>query len=180
MRANEFLSEKIHSGARAPLYHTSPIVKAINIVDDGAIKPIVPFDSPDPRNPNSGKPSVSLTRDPRLNFYSTTSPGERVTFVIDQDALRQIMKLHPITYPGVKRAESEERVYKPVPLSVVTKIVVPGIVVRRSEEIKQILKDRGDWVDDEIWNDDSYGKVEWMLDQIINWAKKQGVKIIVK
>ena len=177
--ANTFLkkdiNESIPSGARAPLYHSSPITRAVQIIDSGSIKPVTPFDDPDPTNPNSGKPSVSLTRDPRLDYYS--GKGPRVTFVIDQDALRQITKIHPITYPGVKRVESEERVYKPIPLSTVKAIVVPGQLIAHIKEIKQIMTDRGDWINDEEWNGDSYDKVEWMLDHIMRSAKKQGIKI---
>ena len=178
MRAIDFLTEDMYPGARAPLYHTSPIINAVDIIDNGAIEPITPFDSPDSRNPNSGKPSISLTRDPRLDYGS--GKGPRVMFVIDQDALRQVTKTHPITYPNVKRAESEERVYKPIPLSAVQAIVVPRQVVAHIKEIKQIMIDRGDWIDDEKWNDDSYDKVEWMLDHIMRSAKQQDIKIIVK
>ncbi len=178
MRASDFLTDDIHPGARAPLYHTSPIASAVDIIDGGAIKPVTPFDTPDPRNPNSGKPSVSLTRDSRLDYGS--GKGPRVMFVIDQDAVRQITKLYPITYPGVKRAESEERAYKSIPLSVVQAIVVPKQIVAHIREIKQIMTNRGDWIDDEQWNDDSYEKPEWQLDHIMRSAEKQGIKIIVK
>ena len=180
LRKGTGIIEDMPTGARAPLYHTSPITKAIKIIDSGAIKPITPFDSPDPRNPNSGKPSISLTRDPRLNYYSTTGGSDRVTFVIDQDALRQITKIYPITYPGIKRQESEERVYKPIPLSVVTAIIVSKYTIEDIKEIKRMLKDRGNWIDDEVWNEDSYDRIEWMLDHIMQAAKKQGIKIIVK
>jgi hypothetical protein len=178
MRAIEFISEEIPVGARAPLYHTSPIMNAVDIIDNGSIKPVTPFDTPDTRNPNSGKPSVSLTRDARLDYGS--GKGPKVTFVIDQDALKQITKIYPITYPGVNRSESEERVYKPIPLSVVQTIVVPKKTVADIEELKQIMIDRGDWIDDKQWNDDSYEKPEWQLDHIMRSAEKQGIKIIIK
>jgi hypothetical protein len=178
LRRSTGIIEDIPAGARAPLYHTSPLANAIKIVDGGAIKPIKPHDSADPKDPRTSQPSISLTRDARLNYYR--GGADRITFVIDQAALGQITKIYPHSYSNIKRQESEERVYKPIPLSMVTAIVVPKLLVSHMEETIQILKDRGDWINDEVWNDDSYGNPGWYLSHIMRTAKKQGIKIIVK
>lgn len=178
MKIIELLNEDVPVEPRAPLYHTAPIIKAIHIVEQGSIAPMVPPEGKDPKNPLSGKPSVSLTRDPRLDYYN--GKGPRVTFVIDQTQLRNLMKVHQIAFHSIGRRESEERVYKPVPLSVVNKLIVPKHELRGIEEYKQAYKERGEWINDDEWNGDSYNNLHWMLDQIIRWAHKNNVEVIAK
>lgn len=172
------ITEDIPTSPRALLYHTTPVMLAMDMIDNGFIEPRRPGDQKNPKDPRTQQPSISLTRDPRLNYYRGIT--YRVTFGIDQEALRQQTKIYPYSYGGLHKVESEERVYAPIPLSLVRSLIVSRHDVDGVEEYKQAYKDAGSWTNDEVWNDDSYDNPYWMLDQIMIWAKKHGVKIIVK
>ena len=115
MRANEFIIEAVGGNY---LYHGVPKGDTVTaIIKSGFIKPQEVFDFD--RNPNddsdeANPPVISLSRDQRLRFPY----GEAVAqFVIDKDALiRAGIIAKPKVGTGYGRIESEERVYKPIPV----------------------------------------------------------------
>ena len=134
MRALEFITEAIPTNSRAPLYHSTRAYRGLQILKDKAIRP--------------GRDGhVSLTRDYNLNYRELgLEEDPHVTFVIDQNKLRQQQRVSPYSYTGTEitkgsksydpeflknrggRIESEEHTKLPVPLNTVT-----GVIINRWE-----------------------------------------------
>ena len=118
------LEENLQERKNADLYHNT--IYPVEILKSGKIKAFL-----DSRNDHEvhdkAKPYVSLTRDPRFDFHGM---GD-AQFVIDQAKLANTHKIVPFDYGEYsddgaygRRLESEERVFKDIPLSYVKKIVV--------------------------------------------------------
>ena len=123
MRISELL-ENLQERKSADLYHNT--IYPVEILKSGKIKAFL-----DTRNDHEvhdkAKPYISLTRDPRFDFHGM---GD-AQFVIDQAKLANTHKIVPFDYGEYsddeaygRRLESEERVFKDIPLSYVKKIVV--------------------------------------------------------
>lgn len=85
----KFIEESYLAGSRAPLYHSTNIFAAKEILDEDCIKP-------DPHaDPNfMPKPAgISLTRDRDLVYDNNP-----ITFVIDQDKLREMGRTTQFDY----------------------------------------------------------------------------------
>jgi len=114
MRANEFIIEAVGGNY---LYHGVPnggIVSAI--IKSGFIKPQEQFenDCDNPENHKLCPPVVSLSRDQLLRFPYGNAVAQ---FVIDKDALtRAGIIVKPQVGTAMGRSESEERVFKPIPV----------------------------------------------------------------
>jgi hypothetical protein len=129
MRIFEIIFESALVGARQPLYHTTPLPAAIKILRSGHIKP-------------GWNGTVSLTRDINYqiqNDWTDDSNPHLITFVIDQNRLRQHARIQPYNYTGnpadlhadgnedlpLDREEAEERVKKIIPISNISGVRVP-------------------------------------------------------
>ena len=119
-----FFEFRLTERKSADLYHNT--MHPVEILKSGKIKAFL-----DTRNDHEAgegaKPFISLTRDPRFDFFGM---GD-AQFVIDQGKLATTHKITPFDYGGYsddeaygRRLESEERVFKDIPLSYVKKIVV--------------------------------------------------------
>lgn len=114
---------------RADLYHGCTLPRAISILKSGYIHPSN-YDDHD---------GISLTRDPNLWFAQGEKGRGNVTFVLDQNKIRQNFKLKPYDWLAhdesdghdgwSPREESEERIFtdKPLPVnnSYVKEILLP-------------------------------------------------------
>jgi len=114
MRANEFIIEAVGGNY---LYHGVPRGETVSaIIKSGFIQPHeqFEFDCDDPTNHKLCPPVVSLSRDQLLRFpYG----GAVAQFVIDKDALtRAGIIAKPQVGTAYDRSESEERVYKAIPV----------------------------------------------------------------
>ena len=141
------LYRELFEGRDAPLYHSTTSENAINILQNGKIKPTIslapgiPMTNPSKSTVPIGidnmdsKPSVSLTRD-KNQFGSYGN----VQFVISQVKLSQTHKIYPyvlgnddeddlITPSHKLRSEAEERVYKPIPISYIELIKIENYEV---------------------------------------------------
>ncbi len=106
---NESVEEAVAPGQYAKLYHSTPLHSLDAILQSGYLAP-------------TGNPAyLSLTRDSKLDYGSWG--GEFVEFDIDQNAVRQRIKLEPYNHSdtmGGPRAtgggESEERTRQKIPL----------------------------------------------------------------
>jgi len=142
MRALEFIVEAVSGNY---LYHGVPDGKTVSaILKSGFIKPQGVFDfdrNPDDDSEEANPDVISLTRDQRLRFpYG----GGVAQFVVDKDALTQAgIIAKPKVGIGYGRTESEERVYKPIPVKapyVVAvqydpKLKVPPAIVTHFKEL---------------------------------------------
>jgi hypothetical protein len=107
--AEQGVAEAVGAGQYAKLYHSTPAMHLDAILQSGYLAP-------------TGNPAyLSLTRDSRLDYGSWG--GEFVEFDIDQNAVRQRIKLEPYNHSatiGGPRAagggESEERTKQKLPL----------------------------------------------------------------
>lgn len=132
MRFYEF-----YESAYANLYHVTRISDLNQIFDLGYIKPN--------QGDENNEISISLTRDKRYGFEIYGN----VQLTIDQSRLRQTHKVKPIDYDRTinqlygdhddKGRESEERVYKSIPLSYVLKIEIfnetpSKLIVQKAEK----------------------------------------------
>ena len=112
MRLKEFnqgMSEAVAPSQYAKLYHSTPAIHLDGILQSGYLAP-------------TGREGyLSLTRDSKLDYGSWG--GEFIEFDIDQNAVRQRIKLEPYvdqtTQTGARaagRGESEERTRQKIPL----------------------------------------------------------------
>jgi hypothetical protein len=124
MRFNEFLIER----KSADLYHLTGIEAVENILSTGAIQ--TNYDETFDDDPKGAY--ISLTRDYNYNVYN--GEGERVKIIIDQTKLSTSHKISPYAWDGTDfgledeggRNESEERVYKNIPISYIKHIIISG------------------------------------------------------
>ena len=124
MRFNEFLIER----KSADLYHVTGIEAAENILSTGAIQ--TNYDETFDDDPKGAY--ISLTRD--YNYNMTNGADERVKIIIDQTKLSTSHKISPYAWDGTDfgledeggRNESEERVYKNIPISYIKHIIISG------------------------------------------------------
>jgi len=99
------LFESFTESNRASLYHTAPLSNAINILKEDQIWPSFGYDEK--------KRTISFTRDKNFTY------GKRlVTFVLDQEKLRNKYRLRPFNYyvhgpdnPKKDKFEAEELMY---------------------------------------------------------------------
>ena len=103
------VAEAAASSQYAKLYHSTPVMSLDAILQSGYLSPIGGY--------------VSLTRDSRLDYGSWAGSDSFVEFDIDQNAVRQRIKLEPYNHSatmGGPRAtgggESEERIKQKLPL----------------------------------------------------------------
>jgi hypothetical protein len=114
----------------ADLYHSTQEYE--EILNSGFIEPME--NEEDLETGADDKPAISLTRDKNMNIFGP------VQFVIDQTKLANTHKIRPIDAVFTRwgdgedelerRSESEERVYKPIPMSYIKaiRIVEPEYV----------------------------------------------------
>jgi len=149
MRIDEVLTER----KSAELYHGTH--DAEKILRSGGLEPQLNNpEYPDDPDAESGKPYISLTRDFRLAGIH----GFPVVFVINQEKLTTSHKIRPIDAQMhsdqrdqyVRRLESEERVYKKIPLSYISRIIIT----------------------DEEWVDD--------IDEVKELAEKNNIPVVYK
>ena len=102
------MAEAVAPSQYAKLYHSTPAIHLDGILQSGYLAP-------------TGKGYLSLTRDSKLDYGSWG--GEFVEFDIDQNAVRQRIKLEPYVDPTTQtgaraagRGESEERTTQKIPL----------------------------------------------------------------
>ena len=102
------VAEAVAPSQYAKLYHSTPAINLDGILQSGYLAP-------------TGKGYLSLTRDSKLDYGSWG--GEFVEFDIDQNAVRQRIKLEPYVDPTTQtgaraagRGESEERTTQKIPL----------------------------------------------------------------
>jgi len=151
----------------ADLYHNT--MHPVEILKSGKIKAFL-----DTRNDHEvskdAKPFISLTRDPRFDFHGM---GD-AQFVIDQSKLANTHKITPFDYGGYsddeaygRRLESEERVFKDIPLSYVKKIVVQSQYNVAAKDYIPLAKELGIPVVDRKGNrlDENFadGKVNYTM-----------------
>ena len=127
MRFNEFLIER----KSADLYHVTGIEAAENILSTGAIQ--TNYDETTEDDPKGAY--ISLTRDYNYNIdHYGHGEGEEVKIIIDQTKLSTSHKISPYAWDGTDfgledeggRNESEERVYKNIPISYIKHIIISG------------------------------------------------------
>ena len=127
MRFNEFLTER----KSADLYHLTGIEAVENILSTGAIQ--TNYDETTEDDPKGAY--ISLTRDYNYNIdHYGHGEGEEVKIIIDQTKLSTSHKISPYAWDGTDfgledeggRNESEERVYKNIPISYIKHIIISG------------------------------------------------------
>jgi len=142
MKLYEILSER----KMADLYHTTGRDNAIAILDSGFINPSTDTNDFGPGDDDPRGAAISLTRDPRYVFGSDMD-DELVKLEIDQGKLANTHKIVPYQYNidnlVKQREESEERVYKPIPISYIKKIIVRDSDKRHiHKELFQLAKEK--------------------------------------
>ena len=122
--------EVLRERREADLYHSTQEYE--EILNSGFIEPME--NEEDLETGADDKPAISLTRDKNMNIFGP------VQFVIDQTKLANTHKIRPIDAVFTRwgdgedelerRSESEERVYKPIPMSYIKaiRIVEPEYV----------------------------------------------------
>ena len=115
MRAKEFIIEAVGGNY---LYHGVPNGKTVSaILKSGFIEPQPVFDfdrNPEDDSEEANPPVISLSRDKLLKFPYGNAVAQ---FVVDKDALiRAGIIAKPLVGAMYGRSESEERVYKPIPV----------------------------------------------------------------
>jgi hypothetical protein len=156
MRAKEFIIEAVGGNY---LYHgVQQGSTAASILRSGFIKPMRPFDfdAENPDDPRAKDPVISLSRSQYLRHPFGLAV---VQFVVDADALRQAgITAKPLAGQMVGyKDETEERVYKPIPIRppfVVAVQVDPDLLSEIPKTFLKKLKDTG--VKVEPWK--SYAK----------------------
>lgn len=143
MRKLRHPSRGITERKTADLYHNT--MYPVEILKSGKIKTNLDRLN-DLEIHSDAKPFISLTRDPRFDFHGM---GD-AQFVIDQGKLANTHKIVPFDYGGYdddgaygRRQESEERVFKDIPLSYVKKIVVQSEYHVAAEEYIPLAKELG-------------------------------------
>lgn len=132
-------------GVRSPLIHWTSFDAAEEILGSGELDPAeaeIKRDVEGATHPLAGKPRVSFTRTASHQADEFGSPDKPVGFVFDRDEITAAVE-RPQPYAdeygeyGVRRtsarAEQEERVTKPVPLTLLHGVLVAelGISARR-------------------------------------------------
>lgn len=114
MRVYEIITEAVGGNY---LYHGVSDGRTVGaILRSGAIEPQEQFeqDCDDPSDHKLCPPVISLSRDQYLRYPYGRAVAQ---FVVDKDALKQAgIVAKPQVGTGYFKAESEERVYKPIPL----------------------------------------------------------------
>jgi hypothetical protein len=145
MRAKEFITEAVGGNY---LYHgVQQGSTVMSILRSGTIKPMQPFDfdAENPNDPRAKDPVVSLSRSQYLRHPFGTAVAQ---FVIDADALRRVgNKPTPMAGQMVDyKTETEERVYKPIPIKAPFVVAVqfdPAVVEEIPKLFFKKLKDAG-------------------------------------
>jgi hypothetical protein len=108
MGSEQGVAEAVAPSQYAKLYHSTPLMSLDAILQSGYLAPTT-------------KGYLSLTRDSKLDYGSWG--GEFVEFDLDQNAVRQRIKLEPYVDPTTQtgaraagRGESEERTKQKIPL----------------------------------------------------------------
>lgn len=185
MKLKKYISEGFLEGSRAPLYHFTTLLNAINIVYMNALGRVEYKDVALFKDPYLVKGSISFTRDKK---YKVKGSGSTVVFALNTEKLKNKYKIIPSISskisteypdrPGGKRIEAEERIMGPIK-NLETYLINIFIENKSYKELKDTIKKYEEHIKNlkDKQNEKALKVYQNDLDKMMNFLNHKKLKI---